>query len=114
MYFIDNEYIISQEINLLTSGIMPEVGDIFSIPFSYTDTGVAFTVNTCGVSAFVLTNTTDITLTINALRDFTHQLSLHLTLSERSPKAVQKRSLPPTCKQTAPSASLARRTILRL
>ena len=88
VYLLDSEYLINseiQEIHLLTSGALPEVGAVFSVPFSQNDTGVAFTVNTCGVSTFILNKTFDLRLTVSINCDARHSAFLLNThLSERS------------------------------
>ena len=88
MYLLESEFINSaefQEVHLLTSGKVPEVGKIISLKNPPKDTGVAFTVNTCGVSTFILNNTFDLTLTVTTNCDARHSAFLLNThLSERS------------------------------
>ena len=125
VYLLNSEYLIneeSQEIHLLTSGILPEVGEVFSVPFTQQDTGVAFTVNTCGVNTcgvntFILNNTLNIVLTITTYCDARHNAFLLNThLSERSlPCKAQftpKRNR--SGKSCFSKTQLQRRTILRL
>jgi hypothetical protein len=119
VYLLDSEYLInveSQEIHLLTSGTLPEVGAVFTVPFSQNDTGVAFTVNTCGAGAFILNTTTDIFLTVNTLSDARHAPYLLVSLSERGTHFAQKshKHFNRERKSCFSGIKLQRRTILRL
>jgi hypothetical protein len=120
VYLLNSEYLIneeSQEIHLLTSGTLPEVGEVFSVPFTQQDTGVAFTVNTCGVNTFILNNTLNIVLTITTYCDARHNAFLLNThLSERGTHCAQKshKHFNRERKSCFSGIKLQRRTILRL
>ena len=119
MYLLESEFINSaefQEVHLLTSGKVPEVGKIISLKNPPKDTGVAFTVNTCGVGAFILNTSTDIFLTVNTLSDARHAPYLLVSLSERGTHFAQKshKHFNRERKSCFSGIKLQRRTILRL
>ena len=60
----------AEEVHICCSGVMPDCGEILSVPCTQRDTGAAFTVSSSGISEFVLnkvllqTTTTTTTFTI--------------------------------------------------
>ena len=65
----------AEEVHICCRGVMPDCGEILSVPCTRRDTGAAFTVSSSGISGFVLnklllqTITTTFTITTNF--DFT-------------------------------------------
>ena len=76
-----------EEVHIFAESCLPQYGEIFSVLPSCPDSGVAFTVNTCGVSGFILNNTSSITITINTLLSPVNAFcATHLTV--RAPRAA--------------------------
>ena len=56
----------AEEVHIFAAGSLPEYGELFSVIPSYTDPGTVFTVKCCGITSFIIQNTSDITLSVNA------------------------------------------------
>ena len=104
----------AEEVHIFAESLLPDCGELFSVIPSCPDSGsCVFTVNTCGISDFIVSNTCDIFLTINTFYTpgdaffFTH-------LSAHSSQRVQKqkrftRSSGLSCTQV----KLQKRAVLR-
>ena len=66
----------AEEVHIFCCGELPEYGEQFSIPCKERDTGLAFTVSSMGISAFVLNNITTLSATV-----FTITTHFDLTVS---------------------------------
>ena len=105
----------AEEVHIFLGGKLPDCGEIISVPSLCTDSGsCVFTVNTCGISDFIVSNTCDIFLTINTF--YTPDDAFFFThLSAHSSQRVQKqkrftRSSGLFCTQV----KLQKRAVLRL
>ena len=84
-----------EEVHIFLGGKLPGCGEIISVPSLCTDSGsCVFTVNTCGVSEFILHTTTcninNIILSINALQTPCLYAFAETHLSVRTSLRVQK------------------------
>ena len=104
-----------EEVHIFQKSSLPDHGETISIPSSCLDSGsCVFTVNTYGVSHFILNNTCDIFLTINAFETSVNAFSL-THLSGRSNRSAQrKQHFNRNSGSFCTKAGLQRRTVLRL
>ena len=83
-----------EEVHIFLGGELPDCGEIISVPSLCTDSGsCVFTVNTCGVSEFILNTTCNINniiLSINALQTPCLYAFAETHLSVRTSLRVQK------------------------
>ena len=86
----------AEEVHIFCCGELPEYGEQFSIPCKERDTGLAFTVSSMGISAFVLNNLhptfTTTNFTINTYFDLNVNIFATTQQTVRASKAAQYRS----------------------
>ena len=105
----------AEEVHIFAESLLPDCGELFSVIPSCPDSGsCVFTVNTCGISDFIVSNTCDIFLTINAFETSVNAFSL-THLSGRSNRSAQrKQHFNRNSGSFCTKAGLQRRTVLRL